>query len=58
MNATQSFPLGMNSQALARYLGAAAPALGTALASDREKSKKRSERENFPIRLTNTWSMN
>ena len=54
MSVTRSSPLGRNCQALAQKLGAAAPALGTVLASDIEKSEKMSERENFTIRVTNT----
>lgn len=54
MSVTRSSPLGRNCQALAQKLGAAAPALGTAPASDIEKSEKMSERQNFPIRLINT----
>lgn len=50
VGATRSSPLGRNFQVLAQNLGTAASALGTALASDIDKSgKKNVKKGNLPV---------
>lgn len=50
VGATRSSPLGRNFQVLAQNLGTAASALGTALASDIDKSEKKNVKKgNLPV---------